>query len=963
MITKRTAARGVRALVGGVSLVAIAGAAQAQVDPSGATLGQDPAASQQEQAVTQQAADDAAQGASAAPQAVPAGAGDIVVTASRAGVSGAQAPTPTTVVGAAAIDQRQVTNVAQILNEVPAFRATTSPAANAIRTQTPGASTADLRGLGAARTLVLVNGARIPPLAPASNGTGTIPTAPDLNTIPTLLVQRVEVVTGGASAQWGSDAVAGVVNILLKNQFEGFELRAQTGISSRGDSANYRIGGLGGFKFGEGGHVVFGADYVKNNQVGDIYTRGWGRKEYGRVANAAFATNGQPANIIATNVHAATSPGGLITGPANFALRNYEFTSANTVAPFDLGGIRNATVQIGGQGRSLARGVTLAPSVERFNPYVRAEYEFSDALTIFAEGSYSITNSDLATLPPRDGAITISRDNAFLPGAVRTALGALPSFTMSRVDYDLGNALVHVENRTPFVRAGASGSFGGGWKWDALVGWGENRYRNEVSNNRNLDKFAFATDAVLSGGQVVCRATLPGAAFNAAAAGCVPMNLFGNGSPSAAALDYVTDPSWIAANYKQKIAALNISGEPFSTWAGPVAVAIGAEYRDERQRVTADPVAAAGRFETSNAIPFSGKFNVKEGYLEAVVPLARDTAFFQSLDVSGAVRVADYSTAGTQTTWKLGTTWEPFDGLRFRVSRSRDIRAPALFELFSNGAATNLPVVVNGIAASVPQNSTIGNSALDPERADTWTAGVVVQPSAIPGFSLSVDYFDIEVKDAITTVAGATAGPLCTLGQSYFCSLFTFAGATPTAFRSNYINAASIRTRGVDIAGNYRLPLNQLNDGWNGSLTLAFTGSWTPHFYSNLGNGSSTIDYAGDNSNVGVAKFRSNTSLTYEQNGFSLTGQVTTISAGKIDKTAGLSPGTSISDNSVPAVAYVNLQASQDVGENFRLFLGINNLLDKDPPALPSATLFTLTNGAYYDTIGRVFTLGANVKF
>ncbi|WP_313806285.1 TonB-dependent receptor [Sphingobium sp.] len=890
-------------------------------------------------------------------------AGDIVVTASRAGVSGAQAPTPTTVLGAAALEQRQVTNVAQILNEVPAFRATTSPAANAIRTQTPGASTADLRGLGAARTLVLVNGARIPPLAPASNGTGTIPTAPDLNTVPTLLIQRVEVVTGGASAQWGSDAVAGVVNILFKNQFEGLELRGQTSISSRGDAGNYRFGVLAGTGFGEGGHIVFGMDYVKNDQVGDVYTRGWGRNEYGRVANAAFATNGQPASIIATGVHAATSPGGLITGPATFALRNYEFTSATTVSRFDTGGIRNATLQIGGQGQSLARGVSLAPGVERFNPYLRAEYVFSDALTIFAEASYSVTNSDLATLPPRDAAISISRENPFIPAPVLAALGALPGFTMSRVDYDLGNALVHVENRTPSVRAGASGALGGGWKWDAVVGWGENRYRNEVSNNRNLRKFAFATDAVSSGGQVVCRATLPGAGFNPAAEGCVPINLFGNGTPSAAAIAYVTDPSWIAARYKQKIAALNISGEPFSTWAGPVAVALGVEYRDERQRVTADAVAAAGGFETSNAIPFAGKFNVKEGYLEAVVPLARDAPLLQSLDVNGAVRVADYSTVGTQTTWKVGATWEPFDGVRFRASRSRDIRAPAIFELYSNGAVTNLPVIVNGVSASVPQNSTIGNAALDPERADTWTVGVVLQPRGIPGLSLSVDYFNINLKDAITTVAGATAGPLCSLGQSYFCSLFTFSGTTPTSFRSNYINAAAIHTKGIDIAGSYRLPLDQLNDGWGGSLTFSFSGTYTPHFYSNLGNGSSTIDYAGDNSNVGVAKFRSNSSVTYERGGFSLTGQVTTLSAGKIDKTAGLSSSTSINNNRVPAVAYVNLQASQDIGERFRIFAGINNLLDKAPPALPSATLFTLTNGAYYDTIGRTFTIGANVKF
>ena len=943
-----------------ISVVALTSAAMAQTQPLGARPDPKPAAAQAGPGTPPSVGRDPA----APPQGETAGTGDIVVTASRAGVSGARAATPTTVVGTASIDQRQVTNVAQILNEVPAFRATTSPAGNAIRTQTPGASTADLRGLGAARTLVLVNGARVPPLAPASNGTGTIPAAPDLNNIPTLLVQRAEVVTGGASAQWGSDAVAGVVNIILKNRYEGFELRGQAGISDRGDAGQYRIGTVAGFGFGSGGHLVAGIDYVKNEQVGDIYTRDWGYNEYGRVANAAFANNGQSANIIASNVHAATSPGGLITGAAGFPLVGFEFTSPTTVSRFDQGGIRNATVQIGGQGQSLARGVTLAPSVERMNPYVRAEYAFGDAFTLFAEGSYSVTISNLATLPPRDAAITIQRDNPFIPATVLAALGTRASFTMSRVSYDLGNALVKVNSRTPVVRIGASGSLGGSWEWDAVAGWGKNLYRNEVSNNRNVARFRFATDAVVSGGQVVCRATVPGAAFNAAAAGCVPINLFGNGTPSAAAIGYVTGQSRIESEYEQKIAAANVHGEPFSTWAGPVAIAFGAEYRDERQDVTADAVAAAGGFETSNAIPFSGGFDVKEGYAEAVVPLARDVTFLHSLDVNGAVRVADYSTAGTQTTWKVGGVWEPFDGLRFRTSRSRDIRAPAVFELYSNGAITNLAAVVNGVAANIPQNSTIGNRALTPEKADTFTIGGVIEPrGAFSGLSVSVDYFNIYLKNAITTVAAATAGPLCTLGQSYFCSLFTFAGNTPTAFRSNYINAASLRTNGIDIVGSYRLPLDRLNDGWGGTFTVSFNGTYTFNYDSNLGNGSTTIDYAGDNSNVGVAKFRSNTSLTYERGGFSLTGQVLTLSSGAIDRTAGLSPATSININRVPRVAYVNLQVSQAVGERFRLFGGVNNLLDRDPPPVPSATLFTLTNGAYYDTIGRAFTLGASVKF
>jgi outer membrane receptor protein involved in Fe transport len=328
------------------------------------------------------------------------------------------------------------------------------------------------------------------------------------------MVERVEVVTGGASAQWGSDAVAGVVNIILKNHFKGLELRAQAGTSTYGDAGNYRVAALGGIEFGEGGHIVAGVDYVKNNEVGDIYSRPWGQRIWPRRQRSLRhqRTAGQHHRQQCSRGLLAR---GLITGPAGFALRNYEFTSATTVAPFDGGGIRNASLQVGGQGKSLAQGVSLAPSVERFNPYLHAEYEFSDALTVMAEASYSQTTAHLTALPPRDSAVTILASNPFIPDVVRTAMGALPSFTISRLDYDIGLFKVNVTNKTPRLMAGASGKLGGGWSWDAHVTWAQNDYRQTVPNNRNLTKFRFATDAVLSGGQIVCRATVPGASFNA----------------------------------------------------------------------------------------------------------------------------------------------------------------------------------------------------------------------------------------------------------------------------------------------------------------------------------------------------------------------------------------------------------------------------------------------------------------
>lgn len=900
----------------------------------------------------------------------------IVVTGSRAAGAGFTAPTPTTVVSGAAIDQRQATNVAQVLNEIPAFRASTSPGANAIRTQTPGSNTADLRGLGAHRTLVLINGARVVPLAAANNNGA--PVAVDLNQVPTLMIDRLEVVTGGASAQWGSDAVAGVVNIILKNRFEGVQLRAQAGITEAGDGMSWRMAALAGASFADDrGHVVAGFDFESRERAGDIYTRDWGRLEYGRVTNQCGPTavvgaacpagpNGQPASIIAPNVHASTSPGGLITGPAGFALVNNTFLPGGTgVRPYSLGAIRNATTMIGGEGRALAYGVSLAPGVERFDPYVRAEFDFGN-VTVFAEGAYALSTGNSVTLPPRDSAITIFRDNAFLPASVRAAMGARPSFTMSRVDWDIGNARVTVKNETPHVMVGAKGDLGADWDWDAHASWGKNIYVNEVAGNRIISNFRFATDAVVNpaNGQIVCRATLPGAGFNAAAAGCVPINLFGEGSPTPEAIDYVTGTSRSTSDYWQKTAAINLRGQPFSTWAGPVSIALGGEYRHEKQVVDADPIARVGGFEAANGTAYSGKFDVIEGYVEAIVPLARDMPFLETLDVNGAVRLAEYSSAGSQTTWKVGATWEPLSGLRFRGTRSRDIRAPAIFELFSPGTISNLPVSIGPVTANIPQNSTIGNAALAPEIANTTTVGVVLQPAFVPGLSVSVDYFNIELEQAITSIAGGTAGTLCAQGQAYFCGLFTYnAGGVPTAYNGRFINAAALNPEGLDIVGSYRLPLDRISASASGSLTFSFSGTYMFHWMSDLGTGAAPVDFAGENGGGGAPRFRSNSSVTYSNGGLDATLQLITISGGKIDANAGLSPATSININEVKAVQYLNSQISYEVNERLKVFGSVNNLLDTDPPVLPNAGLFTVTNGVYYDTLGRSFSVGFDARF
>src|SRR3954470_3824924 len=242
---------------------------------------------------------------------------EVVVTSSRAALPGFAASTPTTVVGADVIEGESAPNIAQILDEIPGFKQTQSPAANGVKTGTPGSFTADLRGLGGQRTLVLVDGLRAPPTAPATN-TSVVATV-DLNTIPALMVDRVEVVTGGASAQWGSDAVAGVVNIRLKSKFQGFQAKVQGGTSQRGDGDNEYAGILAGSALFAGrGHFVVGAEYQHEDGLRDIYTRPWGRGEQQIISNPSAATNGLPALLLVDSVHTSLGAGGTITGPAAF---------------------------------------------------------------------------------------------------------------------------------------------------------------------------------------------------------------------------------------------------------------------------------------------------------------------------------------------------------------------------------------------------------------------------------------------------------------------------------------------------------------------------------------------------------------------------------------------------------------------------------------------------------------------
>jgi iron complex outermembrane receptor protein len=912
---------------------------------------------------------------------------EIVVTGSRVARDGYQAPSPTNVISAVVIDNQAATGLGEILEQSGMVKGTRNPNSNATNTSSPGQWTADLRGLGGQRTLVLIDSSRVVPFAPASNL--SVPTTTDLNLIPTLMIERVETVTGGASAQYGSDAVSGVVNILMRREFDGVRVRAQTGISDEGDAEENRIGILGGWNSSDGrAHVVFSADWVDNEGVGDIYTRDWGRRE-----TMIVSTPGDPSLTWANNVHTALGTGGVInvgrnatnTANAPFSLTGFTFNPDGSIRPFEygypLGPGATSSTMIGGEGESISRGVSLVPGVERFASYARFGYDFSDTLHGYATVGYSQSTGFLSAAQPRLTAtqLFIRADNAFLPDAVRDAMIAedVGGFRMTRQGNDLGNNKYEIENKSPRFTLGMEGSFANDWEWDAHVSYGRNDYSFRSRNNPIIANLGFAVDAVRdANGNIVCAATIPGhPRFNPAAAGCVPLNLFGEGNASPEAIDYIQGNPYADVLYEQTTFGANFSGNLGATWAGPIAVATGFEYRKEEEEVTADPIATAGGYFTGNNSPYTGDFDVAEGYVEAIVPLARASRFAEHIDLNLAYRYADYSTVGGMDAWKTGLVWEPIDSLRFRVSQSRDIRAPAINELYSPASpvTNNITMInINDFGAAnpevrnyvIPQRTAGGNPNVEAEEGDTTTVGLVFSPNHGPltGFSFSVDYYRIKLDKAITNLNGANIANLCISGVRSFCDLFTFnAAGDPIALDAGSINLGSFEQKGYDVQMDYSRPL------FNGTWSISYTGTFVADSIVDTGlPGAKPVDRAGEHGAANFAAvpdFRGNLTTTFRTQAWSGTLQAVHVSSGKLDNLYNTPGNPTINRNDVPSYVIFNVYGSYNVTDRVRLFGSIRNALDRDPVMTPYTVLNSPVYGAYYDKVGRQFSLGMDVKF
>ncbi|PZU06474.1 TonB-dependent receptor [Sphingomonas sp.] len=916
---------------------------------------------------------------------------DIVVTGSR--LSNLNAPTPVTTIGAGTIATQAPVAITDVLARIPGFR----PSYGAIGasryavTQFGVQGLPDLRGLGITRTLVLVDGQRFVG--------GNYQGLPDTNSIPVELVQRIDVVTGGASAAYGSDAVAGVVNIVQRNKLEGIQGRVQTGVTDYGDNGEFVASLAGGHSFMDGRvNFTAGFDYSHADGIGNgIYARPWTANEGALVPTgnqATFLTNAETANA---------TPFGIINGPT--ALRGTAFDANGNPYPFAYGTLyNNNSVMVGSTanfGKPAQAQFQLANPFERIVGQGRLSADLGSDINVWVQGNYSHSSTQASVTPNQYTALIIRNDNPFLPASIRTRMAAagVTSITLGRSLEDFGDTFSVNKIETYRFAGGISGKIFGDWAWDAYVEHGQTTqdYLFHTKYDARVREAAFAVrDA---NGNIVCgdpaqnpnlnATTRAQLAFGGGVTGCVPFNPFGATNNTATVGAYINGTPTAVIKYRQTAGAVNLRGSPFSLWAGPISVAVGGEFRKDYLSSAADALSTQAAYILANQANYVGRNTVVEGYGELGVPIARgDSWFLKAIDLNGAVRYTHYRVSGNVTTWKAGATYDMNDSLRFRFTRSRDIRAPTLYELFGNSAQT-LTVLTNrfnGNSDFVP-NVAQGNQNLTPEVAQTLTAGAVFHPTFLRGFRASVDYYDIKVDKVIVAVTPQDTVNGCFFGNLDYCSRITFGTSNASGLdlvRSLTTNLSSFKTRGLDFMAGYDHDMPFGLPGHFGITALAthtmklelVTPPGTP------GGVATTIDYAGTGGQGsvvtgvgGLPKWSGNLSLDYALGGFSATTQVTAFTSMRYDPTlfepgdagyATATPAQKISQNRFAGQAYVNLTLRYNVlqgddARRFEVFTVINNLLDNDPP--PFATIAFSNRTNLYNSIGRSYRVGVAFKF
>ena len=864
-------------IMGAVAVSTPAWAQTAGSDQSAAGLG---GTGQQPEAVAARPGAPASDGTDAAQ------AGEIVVTGSRI-ASGTTSASPLQVVDAQAIRSTGASNLQDVLLQNPVFGTPAVSRTNSnFSTSGAGLATVDLRNLGTSRTLVLVNGRRFVSGSPNDQ-------AVDLNSIPTTFIDRVDILTGGASSVYGSDAVAGVVNIIYRNNFQGIELSGQAGISQEGDDSSKQINlTIGGNVDGGRGNIIAYAGYSRD---GAVFSSGRARSAVDQTDTAAGVTgDANDLFTITRPFYSSFAPQGRFFGAGGATVGTFDANN-NFITGFSTNG--TATRPADGYNRSSAR--TIAIPVERYLLATRATYEVAPAVNVFLEGTFARSHTETRLEPfpisssgtngifqasggyfpvqqrLADGTIF---NNPFVPAALLARLtdvdgDGLKDVSFTRRLTDIANRTSVADRTTYRITAGVNGNITSNIRYDAFVNYGRTDDNQTGTGQVNLANFRSALVVTQVNGQLVC------ADVQARAQGCVPVNVFGANTISPAAANYIRADSNRQAHADQFDTGINISGSFFDPFgAGALGIAVGAEYRRETSAAAFDSLSQAG-LNGGNAIPnTSGAFDVTEGYGEVSLPILHDT-FINDLTLKAAGRVSQYSTVGRVYSYNYGAEFSPFRGIRFRAVRALATRAPNVSELFQGAAQTFPTGLVDpcvgvtattastlgttcrsfaGVNANIAANGAFtqtqadiqgvsgfdtGNPNLREERGNTLTVGAVITPrdfGFLPNFSLTVDYSRTRISGAIVSTPRQFILNQCfQQGNQAFCQFVTrratIEGAnSPGSLQfvnSGASNSGGVFNSSLDVTANYLQDLNSLI-GINARLSLGLAYTHVFDFYS-----------------------------------------------------------------------------------------------------------------------------------
>lgn len=776
---------------------------------------------------------------------------------------------PVTSVSAEQIENSGTTNLVEFLADIPALTGSLgsgqAAGSNAFVGGT-GLELLDLRHLGVDRTLVLVDGRRHVAGLPGS-------AAVDIDTIPIALIQDVQVLTGGMSAIYGSDGVSGVVNFVTKRDFEGLDVRLQYGQSRHTEPAQMLASIVGGQSFG-GGRGNFTAAFEYS---GEDRMRASDRSYAGGLGYFGLPFNpGDPGDDPGLPDRIPLNDIRFFDSSRNGAVYAFDaegnpllFDGDGT--PWEVGNIPRPDpsdpfsppidpfFQQGGDGTPQRDYIgDLLSEQERYTINTFLTWELSDRNRLYADLKYSRTTAFTLSSPTFDFFLPIAPDNPFIPAAINAASDGSGVF-VSRDHFDFGVRGEDIERQTYRGVLGVDGDLTASTRFDASLVYGRVDVDNKQRGNRIQDRFFAALDAVDGPGGPTCRSNLdPDAAPDAqtftpgAGSGCVPLNIFGEGSPSEEALAWIMTTSLATSRIQQTVAQASLSGKMFNLFApgqSEMGWAVGVEHR--REESEGHPAVEDQRGLTYNNVilPDHGEYRVNEMYLEVDVPLVEERRFAQYVGFDSALRFSDYNTIGTAVTWKVGSTWRVVDDVALRGTVARATRAPNISELFSPAGQTfqfiadpcdvnqldsgtslrrdNCAALLTGLGVDPdtytdPNSSSVGgvlrgNRDLEEEEAETRTLGIVLMPRFAPGLRLSLDWYDIEIDNAINTALPEESAEICvdspTLDNG-FCSLVTREAGTGAIvdFVQQPLNVARLTTKGYDLSLIYLLDPAKM--GW-----------------------------------------------------------------------------------------------------------------------------------------------------